>query len=105
MKNIPGLYCVQQRCACPSNTTIFDEYQARCVGRLFHNCIYHGNQSYCPDKAFCSHQDPHNPDLFYYESRCFCELNYFGNKQGKCVLSAKYGESCSNSTKKCDEVC
>ncbi|OXA50348.1 Tenascin-X [Folsomia candida] len=108
---MPGLYCIpttpptaQLRCGCLTNSTVFDEYQGRCVGKVGHPCVYSGNQSFCPDKAHCSHQDPHHPDLYFYESRCFCDVSYFGDKQGKCILAAKFGESCSASVKKCDEV-
>lgn len=106
-----GLYCIpsttlssQQRCGCPTNSTTFDEYHGRCVGRVGSKCIYHGNGTFCQDKAHCAHQDPHHPSIYFHESRCFCDLNYFLGKDGKCKLAAKFGESCSSTDKKCDEV-
>ncbi len=105
-----GLYCVppnnapgsQPRCRCPTNTTLFDESRQRCVGRIGQNCAYQANITYCPINAHCSHQDPRNPTLYFYESKCFCDPNYLANDRGTCTPASKFNEVCNHSDKRCD---
>ncbi|ODM99862.1 hypothetical protein Ocin01_06819 [Orchesella cincta] len=106
-----GLYCVpatsiapgnQPRCRCPTNGTLYDEVRNRCVGRIQENCVYYGNSSLCPMNAHCSHQDPRNPSLYFYESKCFCDPNFIPNERGTCTPAARFGEFCNHSDKRCD---
>lgn len=107
-----GLYCVppnngpgsQPRCRCPTNTTLYDENMHRCVGRIGENCAYQTNITYCPKNAHCSHQDPRNPTLYFYESKCFCDPNYIPNDRGTCTPAAKFNEICNYTDKRCDSL-
>lgn len=105
-----GLYCLPVEdkkspkvCACPTNTTIFDETLQACVGKIHEACIRHENETFCPQNAICMHQHPYLNGQYFYLPRCFCAPGFVSNVDNSgCLVASKFGKPCNEVDKKCD---